>query len=355
MQAVVLTVHLLLALALILVVLLQRSEGGGLGMGGGGIMTSRGAATALSKVTWAIGIAFVVTSLALTIIAARGTRSSSVVDTIGTETSAAGDDASDDAGHAGARARGRPLAQGPGRRGSGSAAPGEVGVRRSLGNFWLPAFVTATGCCAEVLAAAVDLPYRLSPVRPLAFAESKLTRAREQQPMARFIFITGGVVSSLGKGLASAALGRAVAGARLFGAAAQARSLPQRRSRDDVAVRARRGLRHRRRGGDRPRPRALRALHRGGGAAQRFDLVGADLFQRAGEGAPRRLPRQDHPGHPARHQRDQGLPAASARTRSTSCSARSAARSATSRGCRSSRRSASSARTSRGATASTCT
>ena len=88
MHAVVLTIHLLLAFALILVVLLQRSEGGGLGMGSGGVMTSRGAATALSKVTWAIGIAFVVTSLALTIIAARGTRSSSVVDTIGTETSA---------------------------------------------------------------------------------------------------------------------------------------------------------------------------------------------------------------------------------------------------------------------------
>ena len=88
MQAVVLTIHLLLALALILVVLLQRSEGGGLGMGsgGGGIMTSRGAATALSKVTWAIGIAFVVTSLALTVLAAHGTRSGSVVDRIdGTE------------------------------------------------------------------------------------------------------------------------------------------------------------------------------------------------------------------------------------------------------------------------------
>ena len=83
MQAVVLTIHLLLALALILVVLLQRSEGGGLGMGGGGgIMTSRGAATALSKVTWAIGIAFVVTSLALTVLAAHGTRSGSVVDRI---------------------------------------------------------------------------------------------------------------------------------------------------------------------------------------------------------------------------------------------------------------------------------
>jgi preprotein translocase subunit SecG len=85
MQAVVLTIHLLLALALILVVLLQRSEGGGLGMGGGGggIMTSRGAATALSKVTWAIGIAFVVTSLTLTVLAARDAGLGSVIDQIG--------------------------------------------------------------------------------------------------------------------------------------------------------------------------------------------------------------------------------------------------------------------------------
>lgn len=81
MEAVILTIHLLLALSLILVVLLQRSEGGGLGMGGGGgVMTSRGAATALSKVTWALGTAFVVTSLTLTVLAAHGTRSDSVVD-----------------------------------------------------------------------------------------------------------------------------------------------------------------------------------------------------------------------------------------------------------------------------------
>jgi preprotein translocase subunit SecG len=81
MQAVILTIHLLLALALILVVLLQRSEGGGLGIGGGGgVMSSRGAATALSKVTWAIGIAFVATSLTLTIIAARETSGGSVID-----------------------------------------------------------------------------------------------------------------------------------------------------------------------------------------------------------------------------------------------------------------------------------
>ncbi|HMQ93676.1 MAG TPA: preprotein translocase subunit SecG [Amaricoccus sp.] len=82
MANVVLTIHLLLALSLIVVVLLQRSEGGGLGIGGGGggVMTGRGAATALSKLTWALGVAFVATSLALTIIAARDSARDSVID-----------------------------------------------------------------------------------------------------------------------------------------------------------------------------------------------------------------------------------------------------------------------------------
>ncbi|MGB1830191.1 MAG: preprotein translocase subunit SecG, partial [Paracoccaceae bacterium] len=67
MENVVLTVHLLLALGLIGVVLLQRSEGGGLGLGGGGggggIMSGRSAASALSKVTWILAVAFIITSL----------------------------------------------------------------------------------------------------------------------------------------------------------------------------------------------------------------------------------------------------------------------------------------------------
>ena len=74
MENVVLIVHLILALGLIGVVLLQRSEGGGLGLGGGGgggLVSSRGAATALGKVTWALAIAFIITSLTLTIIAAQ--------------------------------------------------------------------------------------------------------------------------------------------------------------------------------------------------------------------------------------------------------------------------------------------
>ncbi len=125
--------------------------------------------------------------------------------------------------------------------------------------------------------------------------------------MARYIFITGGVVSSLGKGLASAALGALLAGARLQGPAAQARPLSQRRSGHDVALPARRGVRHRRRRRDRPRPRPLRALHRQSGEPARQHHHRPHLPGHPRQGAPRRLSRRHHPGHPARHQRHQGF------------------------------------------------
>lgn len=82
MQNVVLVIHLILALALIGVVLLQRSEGGALGIGGGGggLVSQRGAMTALSKITWALAIGFLCTSLTLTILAGGGD-SGSVLDT----------------------------------------------------------------------------------------------------------------------------------------------------------------------------------------------------------------------------------------------------------------------------------
>ena len=81
-ENVILTVHLILAVLLIGVVLLQRSEGGGLGMGGGGggVMTGRQAANALSRLTWIFAIGFIITSLTLTIIAARNASSGSIVD-----------------------------------------------------------------------------------------------------------------------------------------------------------------------------------------------------------------------------------------------------------------------------------
>ncbi|KNG92876.1 preprotein translocase subunit SecG [Pseudaestuariivita atlantica] len=82
MENVVLIIHLLLALALIGVVLMQRSEGGGLGIGGGGggAVSGRSAATALGKVTWVLAIAFIITSMTLTIFAAQNSAGSSVID-----------------------------------------------------------------------------------------------------------------------------------------------------------------------------------------------------------------------------------------------------------------------------------
>ena len=82
MENVVLVVHLLLALSLIGAVLLQRSEGGGLGIGGGGTATGRAPQTALGKLTWGLAIAFICTSIALTILAAQKAGGSSVVDRI---------------------------------------------------------------------------------------------------------------------------------------------------------------------------------------------------------------------------------------------------------------------------------
>ncbi len=84
MENVILVIHLILALCLIGIVLLQRSEGGGLGMGGGGgAVSSRAAATALGKLTWLFAIAFIGTSITLTVLAARESATGSVVDRLG--------------------------------------------------------------------------------------------------------------------------------------------------------------------------------------------------------------------------------------------------------------------------------
>ena len=85
MSNVTLVIHLILALVLICIVLLQRSEGGGLGIGGGGggVMSGRQAATALGKLTWVCAIAFLCTSLALTILTAREQAGDSVLERLG--------------------------------------------------------------------------------------------------------------------------------------------------------------------------------------------------------------------------------------------------------------------------------
>ncbi|MGV6888058.1 preprotein translocase subunit SecG [Rhodophyticola sp. SM2404] len=86
MENIILVVHLILAICLIGAVLLQRSEGGGLGLGGGGgggVMSGRQAATAVGKLTWGFAIAFLATSITLTILAAQNSSTDSVLDRIG--------------------------------------------------------------------------------------------------------------------------------------------------------------------------------------------------------------------------------------------------------------------------------
>jgi len=79
MENVVLTVHLIIALMMIGVVLLQRSEGGGL-LSGGGAFSARGAANALTKLTWILAAAFIATSITLTVLAAEKSKGGSVLD-----------------------------------------------------------------------------------------------------------------------------------------------------------------------------------------------------------------------------------------------------------------------------------
>ncbi len=75
MTAVLTVVHLLIAIALVGVVLIQRSEGGGLGMGGssgggmGGFMSARGTANLLTRATAILAGGFMLTSIALAILA----------------------------------------------------------------------------------------------------------------------------------------------------------------------------------------------------------------------------------------------------------------------------------------------
>ncbi len=87
MSNVLLVIHLMLAIAMIGVVLLQRSEGGGLGIGGGGggggmggFLTGRGTANLLTRATAVLAGCFMLTSIALTILASGSGERRSIVD-----------------------------------------------------------------------------------------------------------------------------------------------------------------------------------------------------------------------------------------------------------------------------------
>ena len=75
-------IQALVAAALVLVILIQRSEGGGLGVGGspGGLMSARGAANFLTRMTAILATMFVVLSIALAAVAV-GAASGTKVDT----------------------------------------------------------------------------------------------------------------------------------------------------------------------------------------------------------------------------------------------------------------------------------
>ena len=90
MTTIVLVIHLILAIALVAVVLLQRSEGGGLGIGGGGggLISVRGTANLLTRVTAVIAVVFMATSLTLAILAGYGKKAGSILDTAPTQTPA---------------------------------------------------------------------------------------------------------------------------------------------------------------------------------------------------------------------------------------------------------------------------
>jgi preprotein translocase subunit SecG len=82
-ETIILVIHLILAVALVGVVLIQRSEGGGLGIGGGaggGLMSVRGTANLLTRVTAVLATAFMVTSLTLAIIAGHRSAPRSILE-----------------------------------------------------------------------------------------------------------------------------------------------------------------------------------------------------------------------------------------------------------------------------------
>ncbi len=63
--------------------------------------------------------------------------------------------------------------------------------------------------------------------------------------MPKYVFVTGGVTSSLGKGITAASIGRILKARGVPVSILKLDPVHQHRPRDDVSVPARRGLRHR--------------------------------------------------------------------------------------------------------------
>ena len=270
MFAFLLIVQSLVAITLVGVILMQRSEGGGLGVGGSssGFMTARGAADFLTRSTSILGGIFIVLSIVMAAIAGV-TRTPTKIDT-SLANSAAPIERSQPA---------QPVPAAPQRPSSRTSRRPRF---RSPNNGHFKLF------SRRGLASGALNPVSLNSHGAVHFCHRRRGFiAWERSPF------------SVPRGASS--------GARLQGPDPQVRSLSERRSGDDVALSARRSLCDRRRGGDRPRPWPLRALHRRFVEAVGQCDHGPHLSRYHREGAARRLSRRDGPGHPARHQRDQGI------------------------------------------------
>ena len=82
MEAVLITVYLIIVVAMIAVILLQRSEGGGLGMGtagSNGLITVRGSANLLTRTTAVLATLFMATAISLTILSELDRGSESIL------------------------------------------------------------------------------------------------------------------------------------------------------------------------------------------------------------------------------------------------------------------------------------
>lgn len=83
MEAVLITVYLIIVVAMIAVILLQRSEGGGLGMGtagSNGLISVRGSANLLTRTTAVLAALFMATAIGLTILSELDPGSQSILE-----------------------------------------------------------------------------------------------------------------------------------------------------------------------------------------------------------------------------------------------------------------------------------
>ena len=90
MQTVLLVVNLLTAVFLVIVILLQKSEGGALGLGQSAnpMMTSRGAANALTRMTALLAAVFIIASIGLALMARYHSLQPSLMETLPGDSSA---------------------------------------------------------------------------------------------------------------------------------------------------------------------------------------------------------------------------------------------------------------------------